>query len=211
MDTFLKWFMRLNKVEIDNNRECGAAEVKLVSTVATVMPGELTPAPDLAELVDQVKQIFSDRRVIEVDHIHDGHKFTFGDTGLIVAVRPEIPLMINWNLALIEKDSDVRRIGKEAEEFLDESAIVSAAERIISLTTVNPVWPVAFTVVKALFGQLAHLLAGNKDDMICLYQQDLMGWMDYPHGDRKAEGVPTIEGNGRVSYSMFGFKGEVPA
>jgi hypothetical protein len=204
METLLKWFLRLNKVEIGSNREWGMAEVKMVSCVCTVMASDPKPSGSAWSVMEEARSVFKDRRVVEVDGVKDRHKFTFGDTGLVVAVREEIPLMVSWNLMLIEKDADVRLVGEQIDAIC-KSAIPAAVGRALSLGG-NPVYPIIFSVVREAFGLVGQALRKNEDDMICSYTQDMVGWMDFPHGDRKAEGVPTMEGNGRVDYTMFGFK-----
>ena len=179
------YVFRINQFKIHKNRELGQAEVVITSFVTTDDASNLPNLSELSQISDPVarralvaraaNQVISSRELTRVDHVKDGHVFTFGDTGFALHRSTEIPDEIHWALLVWEDDSDVRDVGTFIEDVLEDADLDELGGKLIDTITrtaaaATPA-KLYFDVAKFVTGRVAKALKENKDDQVgVLYQ-----------------------------------------
>ena len=209
--------LRLNKVRILDNREWGNAEVKIISFVTTgndVLPvlDSYHDTTDDAEKRDLIKaaarMIVSSREFTEIQNVKDDTILTFGAEGFSLYTAYEIPMDLNWSLTLIERDADVREVGRQLTEVVNSEDFNNFTDEIIETVsgTENPGLKIAFKVGKFFAQTAGRSLAQNRDDQIGMYIESLNKFEHYPRCERKRDSQPGVNGNIFVDYTIFGMR-----
>ena len=209
--------VRLNRVRIKNNREWGAAEVKLLSFITTgneSLPSlagyQETNSDDEKKTLIQkaATEMLGFREFIEVHHVRDDSILTFGsaDAGYSIFTADYIPIDFNWSLVLIERDLDVRTIGSRLEEIVKTDEFDSFSSNLITLIAgaASPQITLAYKIGKYITGEIGKSLANNKDDQVGLFSTSLNRFQHYINGERKKDNVSGVNGNIHVDYTVFG-------
>jgi hypothetical protein len=208
---------KLNQLKIFNNREWGAGELKILSFIT----GDDINLPVLDELQhtndpDEKKALIraaaqtmlSSKTLMQLDHVKDGHKATFGDTGYALYKSNSIPISFNWSLMVFDIDQDINDLGRKIDDtlnsdgfdgFLDDAIILAGAAS-------NPATAAGVAVAKYIFGTISKTMIKNKDDQVGLAYQSFNKFEHYPHGERKRDDVPDLSNNLRIDYSIFGIE-----
>lgn len=209
--------VRLNRIRIADNMEWGAAEVKILSFITAgndslpILDGYLKTNSDeekKAIIKDAAKDLISFREFIEVYHVRDDSILTFGsaDAGISVFTANKIPLDINWSLVLIERDTDVREVGKRLQSIINSPEFDTFTSNLIGIigSTASPELTIAFKLGKYIAGQAGKIVANNKDDQVGLFATSLNRFQHYVTGERKRDNVRGVNGNIFVDYTVFG-------
>lgn len=208
---------RLNRVKVVNNREWGAAEVQILSFLTAgndSLPALAGFADTNSEeekrkiILQAAKDLASFREFVEVQNVRDDSYLTFGsaDAGVSVFTTDKIPIDLNWSLVLIERDKDIRQVGNAIDAILGTPEFDSFTADLITLVAgaANPELTLAFKIGKYIATEVGKGLANNKDDQIGLFAESLNRFQHYLHGERKCNGVPGVNGNIFVDYTIFG-------
>lgn len=209
--------VRLNRIRVIDNKEWGPAEVRILSFV-TAGNDSLPSLSGYAEtnsddekrkiIAEAAKDLVAFREFIEVQGVRDDSYLTFGsaDAGISVFTAGKIPVDLNWSLVLVERDRDIREIGDAIETLLKSSEFDSFTTDLITLVAgaSNPEITLAFKIGKYVAAQIGKGLSNNKDDQVGLFVESLNRFQHYLHGERKRDGVPGVNGNIFVDYTVFG-------
>ncbi len=216
------FYFRINKLKITDNRESflfwdAPAEVKIISFVNVgndQLPDmtEFVRATDPArkrEIVQQaVRAVAAARIFTEIDNVKDNHVFTFGDTGYVLFQASSIPQDFNWNLIVIESDSDVRNIGEMIDGVVRDSSFGRFVDSLGTLLSAsgNPQFTAAVEISKFIVSVVAQQLRNNQDDLIGVLYMSLNRREHYPHAVRDRQDVSDLTGNMLIDYSLFGYE-----
>jgi len=209
--------VRLNRIRVVDNREWGPAEVKILSFITAgndslpVLEGYTATNSDDEKrkiIAQAARDLVSFREFIEVQHVRDDCYLTFGsaDAGISVFTTDKIPVDFNWSLVLIERDSDIRKVGEAIESILNSSEFDTFATDLIGFiaTTAKPEITIAFKIGKYVAAQIGKGLANNKDDQVGLFATSLNRFQHYTNGERKRDNVPGVNANIFIDYTVFG-------
>lgn len=145
--------MRLTQVIISDARERGGAEVVLV----TVMGDDSGDPPGLTKL-----QAF--------EGVKDNKALDLGPEGLTLYRNPkqgQVPRFLDFRIALIETDEDVRAIGNLVEEIEKNEDWQKLRDGIIALTAIAaPTAALVTAGVDLAMHIAAHFLKANQDDQL---------------------------------------------
>jgi hypothetical protein len=211
------YVFRINQLKIHNNREWGQAEVVVTSFVTTNDAANLPNLSELSAVTDPAarralvaqaaNQVISSRELTRVDHVKDGHKFTFGDTGFSLHSSATIPDELHWALLVWEDDSDVRDVGTFIESVLGDDDFDELSGKLLNTLAAGATpAKLYFDVAKFVTGRVARALKQNKDDQVGVLYQSWNRPEHYPHGIRNREDVSDLSGNMKIDYSMFGME-----
>ncbi len=209
--------VRLNRIRIEDNREWGGAEVKILSFVTAgndslpVLEGYLS-TNDVDEKKAIIKQAANDlisfREFIDVHHVRDDSFLTFGsaDAGISIYTANKIPIDINWSLVLIEIDAKYREVGEKLQTIVNSTEFDSFSANLVQIIagTAAPEIAIAFKIGKYIAGQAGKIVANNKDDQIGLFAISLNRFQHYINGERKRDNVTGVNENIFVDYTLFG-------
>jgi len=212
--------IRLNKIKVLNDRELGAAEVKIFSFLTTgneslpSLEGYMnanSEAEKLTFIKKAASEFISYKEIIEVQHVKDDCILTFSDVGMSVYTANKIPIDFNWLLVLIERDKKIRDLGMQIEGLLSTPEFDTFANNLLGLTMniPKPEITIAFKIGKFIGTQFAKILTNNKDDQIGIFVTSLNKFEHYLHGERKRNDVRGINGNIFVDYTIFGTRYKV--
>lgn len=206
--------LRLDRIDILDNREWGDAEVKIISFVTTgnndlpMLDGysDTDDHGEKRELIkDAAAEIVSSRDFTEVENVKDDAILTFGEVGVALYTAYTIPIDINWSLTLIERDADIRQVGQQLTELVDSDGFNSFTDEIIETVAgeANPGLKIAFKVTKFFAQRIGSTLANNRDDQIGMYIESLNKYEHYRNGKWNRENQRGVNGNIYVDYSIF--------
>lgn len=206
---------RINRLKIFDNREHGKAEVKLINfitpdDVAIPALDELFQTTDDAAKREIIKTateaVLSGKQLVEIQNVKDGHVMTFGDTGYSLYTADKIPKAFNWSMLVIESDRDIRELGTMIDGIVGGSEFDDFVSNLLTLLTgaANPAYLAAIQVTKFAFKIIATTMIKKKDDQIGVVYQSFNRFQDYPHAERKRDGVPDLSNNMLIDYTIFG-------
>lgn len=212
--------LRLNQIDILNNKEWGPAEVKILSFI-TLGNESLPSLEGFLEVDDDQKKdklkaaaenIATMKEFIRIDDVKDETKLTFGseDAGISVYTAGKVPIDINWQLVLVERDADVRWLGSKIGEIVGSQEFDNFAIEIIETATESiNLANLAYKIGRFVALELGKILANNKDDQIGVFLTSLNIFEHYGDGKRRAENVRGVNGNIFVDYTLFWTKYDV--
>lgn len=216
------FYFRLNRLKIFNNKEGflffdKPAQVKLVSFVAT----EDSKLPELddylnsnnenqkkAILAQAVRSVVSSRIFTEIRNVKDSHEMTFGEFGYILHRSGTVPNFFDWLFVAYESDKNIRSAGEVAAEILADSEFDEFAKNFGSLVSAVafPQYNAIVAIAKFVAKTISKLAQRDTDDMIGILYTSLVKQTDYPHGERKKDGVADLTNNMMFDYSIFAFQ-----
>lgn len=143
----------LEEVTVKENRDLGSAEIYL----ATVFVDDASPEPQVVDL----PRFWED--------VKDGEKLQLGQSGLqLYRSEPDrVPRAINWHIAIMESDKELRELGKRINEVRNDETYKSLLQRLKeAIAAGRPDLALATELADYAFALLGHALELNRDDQI---------------------------------------------
>jgi hypothetical protein len=172
---------------------------------------ETDPARRAAILRPFVEHVLASRELTEIGRVTDNAALTFGDTGFVLYEAKAIPESFNWTFLAIKSNRATRLAGQATDEVLGDSDFGAFADNLTTLIAagagaVNPAYAAAMAVAKFVTHVIAKNMEHAGDQQLGLVYASFNRAEHYPHGERKADGVPDLTRNMAYDYSMFGFE-----
>lgn len=200
---------RLDRLKIENNREIGPAEIKVIPLVSDVgrlfggVRGYFDADRDIVS--NGVNAIVRSSPVISASKIRDGAIVEFGDTGCAVYRADVIPDFFDFSMLVVETDDDVRRIGESMSRIMDAPGFGGFLTNIAAIISTGMTAGVGIAIARFVFEVVSNELSLNRDDSIGVVHQSFNRFEHYPHGRRIGRDIPDVTENMKYDYTIFGF------
>lgn len=144
----------------------------------------------------------------EYQYVSDEQVITYGDTGVILYERENIPNRLHWTMFGLESDEQVRNLGAALDDFFTEDRVNSIAKAVLAVTATaaSPVTAAALVLAKHSMQGVTTLLKGRGDDQIALIRQSFIRPLHFPTGTRHGVGVSSLLGNMWYDYFIYGIE-----
>jgi hypothetical protein len=173
------------------------------------------PLPDVSELLtttdlelkkelvtDIMRTVISTRRVKKIDKIKDGAEIDFG---LVLWRSPAIPDYFDWNLAVIEIDTDQQKAAQVIENVTATSDFAQFSDTLpgLLLGAENPAFTAVAATAKLVIDVMTTDLKNSDNDTVGILYKSFNRAEHFPLGRAKKKNVRDITSNMSVDFSMY--------